>query len=312
MVTSWWGRWAKICARKETGTTLALFRIAIGAILTLNLGTHLAGEVLDPLFVPLTEGGLARLEKDPHPLVDLLGGHSRGAVLTLGWAAFGLAALLTVGLGGRVTALLALQAMVALHTLHYKIGGGYDRLLINALVYLVVAESTATLSLDCRLRRGAWTSDKLVASWPRYLLVLQIVLVYTTTGIAKVGHGWKAPFDGVYRSLLRVNYVRGEFYWVADWFWLTQIQTVVAKWWEETFFVLGIWWMAKEGWVGDRARRAADRFDLRWPYLGLGVAMHVTLMATMVLGPFGSASMAYYLAFRTPDGPDESARPVPD
>ena len=68
-----------------------------------------------------------------------------------------------------------------------KIMYGDDRLLTNALWLLVLSRSTATLSLDCRLRTGQWVSSVLVPAWPRYLALYQLVLVYGTTGLQKLG-----------------------------------------------------------------------------------------------------------------------------
>jgi len=295
-----WTRWVALATRTESGVPMALFRIALGLTLVIWTGTLLWGaDVLDPLYTPVAEGGFARAEQ-PHLLVQWMGGHSRAGTLALAWAGTLGSVALAAGLGGRLTAFLLLQVLLALHSLPDDIGGGYDRLLANGLILLVLGNGTATHSLDCRLRTGGWTSDRLVYAFPRDLAVLQLVLLYTATGFAKQGIGWQSPFYALYRAMLKVPYVRAEYDWVAHLGPLLSLSTVVALVWEKTFAVVGLWFGAKQGFFGERARRWAVRWDLRWIYLGLGVVMHVTLFATMDLGPFSAASVAFYVAFFDP------------
>jgi hypothetical protein len=128
------------------------------------------------------------------------------------------------------------------------------------------------------------------------------VVLYTSTGIAKGGAAWWYPYEAVYLALQRQSWSRwGELWWLGDLYPLTQVATVAAWWWEATFLVLGVWFIARAGWLGQAIRGAALRFDLRWPYLGAGVVMHVVLGAVMNLGTFSSVCLAYYLlALRLP------------
>ena len=68
--------------------------------------------------------------------------------------------VLAIGAAGRVPALALLQMRLAMASLTIDLGGGYDRMLNNALWLLVLANSTATLSAACRARTGRWTSDR--------------------------------------------------------------------------------------------------------------------------------------------------------
>ncbi|MBK7757744.1 MAG: hypothetical protein IPI35_15355 [Deltaproteobacteria bacterium] len=65
--------------------------------------------------------------------------------------------LVLVGLGGRASSLALLILTMALTSINPESGGGHDRLLTNALWLLVLSPASATLSLDCRLRTGAWS-----------------------------------------------------------------------------------------------------------------------------------------------------------
>lgn len=295
-----WTRWVELATRRERGTTMAWFRIALGATLVIWTGTWLwSPDVLDPLYTPVAQGGFVSAVA-VHPIIEWMGGHTRSGTFALAGAASILSVLLTIGFGGRVTAFLLLQVLLAIHSLPDDIGGGYDRLLGNGLILLVLGNGTATHSVDCRLRTGGWTSDRLIYAFARDLMVLQLVLLYTATGLAKQGIGWQSPFYALYRAMLKVPYVRGDFSWIAHLGPLLSLSTVVALWWELTFGVVGAWYGCKQGFFGARARRGASRWDLRWPYLGLGVIMHVSLFVSMDLGPFSAASLAFYVAFWDP------------
>jgi hypothetical protein len=48
---------------------------------------------------------------------------------------------------------------------------------------------------------------------------------------------------------------------------------------------------------GGRLRRLANRYDLRLPYLAVGVMLHLGILIALFVGPFSYASLAYYPAF---------------
>ena len=52
------------------------------------------------------------------------------------------------------------------------------------------------------------------------------------------------------------------------------IGTMTTYWWEVTFFLLGIWFAAFNGWLGTRMLTLSQKYDLRWPYLGTGFHAH--------------------------------------
>jgi len=294
-----WDRWVGVCTERETGETLAAFRILIGAVL-LNDGirTLLSGAV-GPLFLPESAGGLLR-PRTLHWLVVALGGRETEVVTGLFGAAPLLALGLLLGVGGRWTALLTLQVHLALRSLSHHVSGGYDLVLSNGLWLLFLSSCTATWSVDCRVRTGRWSSDRLVWALPRTLLVLQLVVIYTATGWGKRGFGWFWPYDGLHYSLLRVGYPRFDLGWLDAVPWATRLGTVVTWYWEALFGVIGVWFAARRGWLGARADALARRFDLRGLWLGIGVALHGGIWATMDIGPFSGATVAYYAAFVDP------------
>jgi hypothetical protein len=199
-----------------------------------------------------------------------------------------------LGLGGRAPIFILLQLWLAIIAIHPTTGGGHDRLFSNGLWLLVLGPSTATMSLDCRLRSGSWVDLTPVPAWTRYLLVLQLVLMYTVTGLAKQGPSWGAAEDyrALYYSLLLPSWQKMDLTWIAHVFPLTQLGTIVAWWWEASWGLVLLWFLM-------RARRPSHpgvaRYDVRALYVGVGLVTHGVLWFTMNLGPFSAITMAYYV-----------------
>jgi len=294
-----WSRFVGAACATERGTSLALFRVFVGGVLLADAIHVLYVGALDPLFRPVADGGFAPA-RHASALFDLFGGASIDVVTGMMWACVLLAALLAAGVAGRIPAFALLQIRLALLTLPIDITGGYDRLLNNALWLLVLANSTATLSVWCRLRTKRWTSDREVFAFPRHFAILQLVVLYTFTGLIKGGAGWDAPHDAVYRLLHITAYSRWDLTWTASLYPVLQVATVVTHYWEITFGLVGAAYVAQQGWLGDRARAFALRFDLRWVYATFGVAFHVGLFVLVDVGPFSLATLGYYAAFLSP------------
>lgn len=295
-----WARFVSAMAHREPATPLALFRVAVATVV-LTSTLHLVGSGVVPLVLfDDAHGGMTSLKPSNLQWNTLGLAHTPDVVWGIVWAVVALSALLAVGLGGRVTAFALLQACLLLFAINPMSGGGHDKLLTNALWLLVLSPATATLSVDCRLRTGAWWSTRPVVAWPRYLAVLQICLVYTLTGVQKLGSEW-LPWGGwsaLYYSLLLPSWSRWP---IAGWLgWaypLTQLGTAVTWLWESSFLVvlLAFWFRATRERPG-RLRALSNRVDLRAVYLVVGVVMHLGIFAFMNVGPFSWAAMSFYVA----------------
>lgn len=280
-----WNRWVAFWMQEEPGTPLALFRLAVGATLTWNLLDMVTSGVVRPIWFGVAHGGIGDRLTD-HWLIGLLG-TSPAAVVGLLTVTIAACALVTVGLGTRVAAFVALQGCLALFSLHPISGGGHDRLATNALWLLVLGPSDTTLSLACRLRTGRFTSDAPASAWTRRLAIVQLVLVYCVTGLQKMGPEWVPWGDrsAVYLSLLLPAFERFDNAWVAHVYPLTQVATVTTWLWEIGAPILLIWFWWR------------PRVDLRSLYLAYGLAMHVTLWIFLDLGPFSAITLAFYPCF---------------
>ncbi|MCO4747808.1 MAG: hypothetical protein KC912_23635 [Proteobacteria bacterium] len=296
-----WTWWTEVWSAEESGRTLALFRIAVAMVVLLDALSLVAAGVIDPLYIPISEGGMAPADRFPSLLLDVIG-HTTTTTWALWSAMLGLSAASLVGLGGRLTHLALLQVVLAWHAIPLDIGGGYDRLLTNALFFLVLGNTTATLSVDCRLRHGSWTSDAQVYAFPRYLAVAQLAMLYTATGYAKGGAGWHPPFDGVFRSLQITTWARWEHLAWLGWAQLPlRASTFIALWWERLFAFVLLWIAAQNGWFGDRLRARAERFDARIVFLGIGLITHGILGVFMNVGTFTTITLCFYVVYLRPD-----------
>jgi hypothetical protein len=289
------------CSEREHGRSFALVRIALGVVLTAALFLMLLSGPIDPLFVSVADGGLARA-RHLHPLLP--DSPTPGLIHAMFAAALLSSITLTAGLfgriGGRLNAFVLLQLLLALSSVTSGVNGAYDALFHNALWLLVLGDGSATLSIACLRRTGSWTSDLSVPAFARSLAVFQLVLLYSGAGIAKHSQGWFFPYEALYYSLRRVTYARLEAPWLGDVFFFTQIGTAVSWWFECTFWVVGVWFLARRGLLGERAKRWT-RFDLRLPYVAAGLGMHFMIFVTMDVGPFSAVTLVYYFALLESD-----------
>jgi len=302
-----WTRVADRLAHREAGTSLALFRIAMGLAVLYTLVPIISNGVLQPLFMDLSAGGFRPLRPD-NWLVEALGGATQPVVTGLFATGILSGLCLVLGLGGRLTALVALQVMMAIFALNPASGGGHDRLHTNGLWLLVLAPSTATLSLDARLfgpdRR--FVSQRPVAAWPRYLAIYQLVIVYGTTGIQKLSQEWMpwGDFTALYYALLAPSWQRWDTSFIGHpaVFFGTQLGTAITWLWETLapIWLLAFWFRATRDRPG-RLRAAFNRVDLRSWWAAFGIALHCILWATMNLGPFSLVTMGFYLCLWHPD-----------
>ena len=291
-----WRSFLALLERREPATGLALMRVAAGLNILYILLPMLWTGVADALLVDVAHGGMRDLP-DPQWLVAWCGGTTPEGIHRLFALGLGAGAALTLGVGGRVVAFAALQAMIAIFSVNPGSGGGHDRLLTNALWLLVLASSTSTLSVDCWLRTRRFTSARLVAAWPRYLAVYQLVIMYCTTGVQKVGADWM-PWGGwsaIYSALLLPNWRRFEMGWVGWVYPATQLATLSTWIFEVGAFVwlLALWYRDTRERPG-RLRATFNRLDVRaiWALVGLG--LHLNIWLFMEVGPFSPVTLSFY------------------
>jgi hypothetical protein len=298
----WWTAWVTLLDRRERGDGMALFRIVVGVIVVWVLASMVLSGVGDIVWVDRKFGGYRALGDGPY-LVKWLGGPTRGVVHGLAGVTIASGALLALGLGGRLTAFVTLQGYIALHRLDGNASGSSDILVTNALWLLVLARSTATLSVDCRLRTGKFRSDEAIQAFPRYLGILQLVVMYWSTGMQKVSVYWfpAGSYSALYYILQQPTWQRFSMTWAARAYPVTQVSTALTWLWEVTApALLLVYYYRSTADRGGRLRRWANRWDLRLPWALVGLMLHIMIFVAMDVGHFSQISLAFYLCLWQP------------
>lgn len=298
-----WRRLVGLASRRETGESLALFRIAIGAVMASSLLAAIGPGIVDVVWIDAADGGMRHLGRG-NWLVEALGGPTPAVVWGLVWTSLGAATCLTVGLFGRLSALVALQTYAALRQLNGAASGGYDTLLVNAAWLLVLSGSTATLSVDAWLRTGRPMTRRLVHAWPRHLAVLQLVVMYTATGWQKASALWTPAggYSALYWVLVEPTWRRAADPTFAGWIDpLLRVGTAVTWHWETLAPSLLLFLAYHRAPFGPgRLRALSTRWDLRSWWVAVGVTLHVGILVLLDVGPFSFASLAYYVTIYPP------------
>lgn len=301
-LTRWWTGWVALWNRREPGDAMALFRIAVGVIVIWVLVSTVAYGLVDIIWVDRAHGGYRALGDGPY-LVKWLGGPTKGVIHGILWVTVAAAALLVLGLGGRLTAFVTLQGYIALHRMDTHASGSSDILVTNALWLILLSRSTATLSLDCRLRTGRFKSDEEISAFPRYLAILQLVVMYWSTGLQKISVYWfpAGSFSALYYILQQPTWQRYPMTWAAHAYPLTQIATAVTWIWEVTAPVLLLIYRFRDtADRGGRLRKWANRWDLRIPWAAIGVILHLAIFSALDVGHFSQISLAFYICLWQP------------
>jgi len=306
-----WRYFVALFSRREPGTTLAVFRIAAGLVILYSLLSIAAADLVEALWVNVEHGGMRNIGGSP--LARWLGGPTPGVIWMIWTAALVATLAFIAGLGGRITSFVLLQTYLGLVSINGDASGGYDLMITNALWLLTLGQATATLSVDCRLRTGRWTCDREVAAWPRCLLIFQLMVIYTATGLQKSSVWWTpaGEYSALYWVFQDPTWTRfsGElFAWIYP---ITQVGTAVTWHWEQLSILMLLYFyfrdtVARPG----RIRRWFTRWDLRKPWVVTGLLVHIGILLTLNVGPFSWISMAYYLVLWRGEELEAAARRV--
>lgn len=298
--------WVELWDRREPGTVLALVRAGVGLVLLADFLVMARIELWVPLFGPASLGGMSVADQGAWaaPWFVAFGG-SATSVWALWALVTGSAATLTLGLFSRTSAAVLMLALAQTALINPDADRGIDTMLRNVLFILAFSECGAVWSLDALRRTGRFAGDgQPVPSWPRYLLVLQIVVMYFTAGVQKYAQHWWpwGDYSALYVILQDWAVARFRFDWIAHqpFYAFTQLSTLVTMVWQWTYPVVLVHYFPPRGAPG-AFRRTFDRFHLHWLWIVIGAIFHVLIGATMNLGIFPWGMMVLYPAFLHPD-----------
>ncbi|PCC67496.1 Vitamin K-dependent gamma-carboxylase [Nannocystis exedens] len=275
---------------EEDPAALGLLRIGLVAVFTASLLAHvgavaeyfssaspLAGQYARQAFP--TRWSLFFTVDDPLAVQAIF---AAGVVAHLLWL---------VGLFTRPAALLSALLWVSMVGRNPLLYAMPDQLHSAMIVWLALMPTGRGLSLDARWRGKGGP----VPVWCRRIVQLQLAVVYTSTGLAKHGATWKSEGTAIYFSM--VSPYNRHFDLTRT---LAMLQPYVLR--PITWLVLA-WEVGFSGfllahWLRERWRKIPD---LRWLFLGFGVAMHVGIQMMMYVEWFTPLTLASYLAFLRPD-----------
>jgi hypothetical protein len=301
-------RWVRFWDRREHPRVLGLLRIGVASVLLYDLLYLWALGLVQPLFAAREHGGLslALSSKSPPLVTAWLGGGPE--VATALHTAMVLAAVsLLMGFFTRTSAwvLLLLSAQHAL-ILPWA-DRGIDMLLRNVLMILGLSAAGRWMSLDAWWTTGRWTGDGEPApAWPRYLMILQLVVMYFTAGVQKYAmHWWPwGEWSSLYVVLHDWAYARFDLRELLRHtlpYRFTQLSTAITMAYQLSYpAVLWLFWLQEHPERGGRLGRWAVRNHLELVWIGLGAIFHLGIFATMQLGIFPSAMLVTYVVFWTP------------
>lgn len=301
-----WRTWVELWEGDEAPHALALIRILLGLVIVYDFATigHL-GLVL-PLFGVEEAGGWSTTLQSSQPALWYRVFPPEPWSATALWATcLGAAVAFTLGLRTRVAAVVLVLAWAQARWVLPPADRGIDTLCRNVLLVLACSGCGARFSIE-----GLWrTPPDRVPSWPRRLILLQLVAMYFLAGIQKGGFAWYPPghFAALFFILQDPAIAAHDFAWVGrqPFFFLTQIGTAVTVVFQDSYpLALLLRWWRHTADRGGRVRAWANRWPLEWLWIGTGAFFHVALALTTELGIFPFAMLALYPAWLHPDQAD--------
>lgn len=299
--------WTGLWDRREHPRALALVRILLGLVIVWDFAQLLRLDLVETLIAPMGDGGLGAPVGRKH--VPWLYAWFPPTAATA-WGAYGVmltaAVCMTLGLASRV-AMVALVLVWAQFALVLPPADrGIDLLMRNTVVVLALSGSHRTWSLDHLIRRRGWAApaDTRIPSWPRYLLVVQLVFVYFAAGASKVSSTWLpiGDWSALYIAMRDPAFQVLSDETLAQMYPLTQLGTVSTWVWEWCAPLLLLAYHFRDTRTRPgRLRALFNRIGFVGWYLAIGASFHVATHFVLRLGVFPFAVLALYPAAFHPD-----------
>lgn len=303
----WMTAWVTFWDERERPTALALIRIALAAVVLVDLATAMGHGVVAWLWAPGEASGIALLNPADAPLFYRIFPATSGSAVLL-WLGL-VASALGVGLGcfTRGSALLhvCLSAQAAL--INSPADRAIDRAIRIMLLILAFSPAGQLWSVDAKRETGSFRGAPGVApAWSRYLILGQLVLLYWAASLAKSGTHWYpwGSYRALYFTLQDPIMATRDFRWLNEPlpYFATQLATAATHLWELSapLVLVAAFYRRTRSRPG-RLRALFNRLPVRTAYVAFGVVFHVALGLSMRLGIFPWAMLACFPAFFHPD-----------
>jgi hypothetical protein len=227
------------------------------------------------------------------------------AIWALGVVALG---MWMVGLLTRISSILGMLLWISMYGRNPLLYAYPDQLALMFGALLTLMPAGRGFSLDARWLGWGGT----VPVWCRRILQLQLAILYTSTGLAKTGATWQVDGTAIYYTLTNPynrHFDAGSLLASLQ-PWVLRPLTFAVLVWEVSFggFVVAHWLRELAGGrlpaLGRRRRegRAGPPIpDLRWLFLGFGVAMHVGIQIGVYVVLFSPLIIGSYVCFLSSD-----------
>jgi hypothetical protein len=184
---------------------------------------------------------------------------------------------------------------------------GIDTLLRNVLLVLACSQAGATLSVDARLRHGQWMPDVSIPAWPRYLIVVQLALMYFMAGILKQSAAWTSlgGYSALFLVLNQPHFARFSLSrdLLVSSYPVLQLATALTVVFERAAITVPVLvWFRLTPTRSGVLRACANRARLLEIWVILGATFHIGLALTLMLGIFPWGCLALYPSLATPSG----------
>jgi hypothetical protein len=302
-----WQRWVAFWDQREHPRAIGLARILLGSVILADfLQIWRLGLVL-AIFGTQQVGGLSdAVVRADIPWFYRIFPPTESSAWLLYLALCTLAFLFTIGAYTRFSAfalmiLWAQQAMILPPS-----DRGIDMLCRDLLCIFMFSSAGFWVGVDGWLARAQGRSTDLVPAWPRYLMILQLVVMYWTAGVQKVGLEWlpMGHFSALYVILQDPAIATHDFSWLGrqPFYFVTQVATAITLLWQWFYPIVLLWYWYEYGpQKPGRLRDFARRWHPKYAMIAIGAMFHVGLAIGLELGIFPWAMLAVYPAFFHPD-----------
>ena len=301
-----WQRWVRLWDHKEHPRVLGTVRILLGLVILYDF-LHLWNlGLVEPLFAPHESGGISNvMERPESPLIyqwfPVSASTAWGLHITICVSAL----LFTVGLFTRLSGVVLLLGLAQSAQIVPLGDRGIDLMVRNVVFLLLFSQCGSWASLDAKRKTGSfWGDGSPVSAWPRHLLIVQLVVMYFTAGVQKVGMDWMpmGGFAALFVVLQDPAVARADFSWLSSIYPVTQLAsatTMLFEWLAP--FVLLTYHFRNTPEKTSRVRSFYRRFNPHYYWIAIGVLLHLGIAVTLALGIFPYAMLALYPAFFHPD-----------
>jgi hypothetical protein len=297
----------KLFDEREKPTALALIRIFVALTLVYDLAVVGLLDLPIWLWAPIDQGGTSPTATPEAAWFYKVFSPTPDSAMGLYVALLVTSVTLGLGFFTRTSAIVFVLLSAQSSILNDAGDRGIDRAIRIVVLILAFSAAGRAYSVDARIATGRFRGDGALApAWPRFLVLGQLVLMYTAAGLSKGATLW-LPWGGhaaLYVILNEPIYATMNFGFLEHpvLYFLTQVGTFSSRMWELLSpVVLLVAHYRRTPERPGRLRAFMLRYPIRGIYVAFGVAFHVLLVFTLKLGIFPFAMLAFFPAFFRPD-----------